>query len=141
MHQLYAIDAARFDDGWFEQKEQTWNSRQEEFDGLEEKKMTEEQKEFKKRNKWRGEHVAKGICKIMVCPGILHGISHTITLMFGLLPELMDRDCRAYEMMLNNLSSYEGYVVGGDICAGIELLTKIVHELRVTLLPFLLLCL
>ena len=98
--------------------------------------MTEEQKDFKKRNKWSGPHVGKDICPIFVYPPILHGSGHTVTMTFTLTTKLINHDSRAYGMILRNLACYDGYVAGGDICAGIELVHKMVHELSVLFIMF-----
>ena len=64
-----------------------------------------------------------------VFPGILHGSGHAISVVFENLAPLINTSGYEYNMMIRNISCFKGYLAGGDICAGTELLYKMVHQL------------
>ena len=132
MQQLFFYDGAQFTGEYFESRYEKWLAREDEIGGVEEKKLTEEQLDFKKRYRWNSYHFAYGIegIKIILYPGVLHGAGHSVTLTFEYASKFIEKNGYEYNMMLKCIASFDGYLVGGGICAGTELMYKMLHQLR-----------
>ena len=129
LHEHFFYDMAQFINEYFSKRNDEWDDRKDEIGRLDRKDMNDEQKDFKDRHQWHGPPVSVGICKIFIFPGILHGSGHSVNLIFRILIELIDRGSFGYKMMVRSIACFDGYTTGGDICAGTELLYRMVHEL------------
>lgn len=132
MQQYYLIDGPEFTGTYFEERDEKWNNRKDEIEKKKKEELTDEDIKFRKRYKWNGPHIAFGIdgVEIYVIPGILHGSGHTVTLVFDYISQVIDTSCFEYRMMIRNLECFDGYLVCGEICAGTELMHKMIHQLR-----------
>lgn len=136
MQQKFFVDEAKFTSEYFEERFKKYHDRKDVFE-VEQKNLDKEQLEWKKRHQWTGHHVAFGLnCKLFVFPGVLHSCGHTCSLVFSMLSKIVDTSSHEYGMVIKMLRSFEGYVAGGNIVAGAELLFKMVHEFSLYLMFF-----
>ena len=138
LQDVFIVDMPQFTNEYFEESLKKWREREKEFVQrgknvpVANKDLNEEQLAFKNRWRWRFENIGDGICPIFIYPGILHGSGHSLRIVFDITSKLIETSSHEYHMMIRNLSCFDGYLAGGDICAGTELVYQMLHKLNKT---------
>ena len=127
------VDEPQFTNEYFEERYEIMTQIEEKKEELKRNgdEISEEFKERRSRYYWCHPPVSEGIGNIFLFPGMLHASSHTVSLIFFLTSQLINTSGFEYQMMLRILSSFDGYLAGGDICAGSEILFQMLHQLNI----------